>query len=72
MNCAEKSSKKKRNASMVDPSSAGTVFIRSDSDYKDGPRTELIKIFTMVADPRHRCSNEAGRAITKTFLMMQN
>ena len=30
--------------------------------YKDGPRTERIKIFLMAVDPEHRYSNEAERA----------
>ena len=30
---------------------AGTVFIRQNLTYKDGPGTEIIKIFLAVVDP---------------------
>ena len=29
--------------------------------YKDGPRTESIKLFPVVVDPLHRYSNESER-----------
>ena len=46
------------------------IYLTSESDvyrrqiltYKDDPRTERIKIFTMAVDPSHRSSNKAERA----------
>ena len=35
--------------------------------YKDGPRTERIKIFLMVVDPQHRYSNESERANSDSY-----
>ena len=45
----------------------GTIFIHQnltsvDIRYKDGPRTERIKIFIMAVDQSHRYSNKAERA----------
>ena len=35
--------------------------------YKDGPRTERIKIFLMAADPYHRYSNGANLQMYDDF-----
>ena len=35
----------------VNPHSAGTFFRRQNLTYKDGTRTEIIKIFIMAVDP---------------------
>ena len=42
--------------------SESAVYRRQILTYKDGPRTERIKIFLMVADPYHVYLNEAERA----------
>ena len=36
---------------IVNPFSAGTVFIRQNLTYKKGPSTERIKLFIMAVDP---------------------
>ena len=39
--------------------------------YKDGPRTERIKILKMVVNPQHRYSNESERAKYGTVMISQ-
>ena len=58
---------------VLDPFSAGTVFIRQNMTsvdvcrrhiltYKDDPHTEFFLIFLMAVEPYHRYSNQPERA----------
>ena len=56
----------------INPFSAWTVCRRQIRTYKDGPRTERIKIFITAVNPYHTYSNVSERAITKSFIVISN
>ena len=61
-------------------SAAGGRLYTSESDvcrrqfrtYKDGSRTERIKIFTMAVDPYHRYIQMKRNKLTRTFMIISN